>query len=42
MDQDAVYLRRWNTGRQEHADALHARACAAVGLPVAPRPAGSF
>lgn len=42
MDSDAVYLRRWNTGDQARADALHAEACAAVGLPVRARAAGSF
>lgn len=42
MDRDAVYLRRWNSGDQARADALHAAASAAVGLPVRPRAAGSF
>jgi molybdenum cofactor biosynthesis enzyme MoaA len=42
MDADAVYLRRWNTGDQRHADALHAEACRSVGLPVAARAPGSF
>lgn len=42
MDQDAVYLRRWNTGDQAHADRLHADACRAVGLHASARPAGAF
>ncbi len=42
MDTDAVYLRRWNTGDQAHADALHARACQAVGLSPVSRPEGAF
>ena len=42
MDHDAVYLRRWNTADQAHADALHARACRAVGLAATARPAGAF
>ncbi len=42
MNADAVYLRRWNTSDQAHADALHAAACAAVGLAASPRAAGSF
>jgi molybdenum cofactor biosynthesis enzyme MoaA len=42
MDLDAVYLRRWNTGDQARADALHAAACAAVGLPATLRPMGAF
>ncbi len=42
MDRDAVYLRRWNTGDQAHADALHADACLSVGLQPPPRPAGAF
>ena len=42
MDRDAVYLRRWNTADQAHADALHAAACEAVGLRATSRPAGAF
>jgi molybdenum cofactor biosynthesis enzyme MoaA len=42
FDQDAIYLRRLNAGDQAQADALHARACTAVGLAVAPRTEGSF
>lgn len=42
MHRDAVYLRRWNTGDQAHADALHAAACRAVGLRAVARPAGAF
>ncbi len=42
MDRDAVYLRRWNTGDQDRADALHAEACVAVGLAPVSRPEGAF
>lgn len=43
FDQDAIYLRRWNSGNQARADRLHQEACASVGVPVADqRPTGSF
>ena len=42
MDRDAVYLRRWNTADQAHADRLHAEACASVGIAATTRPAGAF
>ena len=42
FDQDAIYLRRWNTGDQVQADRLHAEACAAVGLREQARLPGSF
>jgi len=42
MDRDAVYLRRWNTGDQARADAIHAEACRAVGLAPVSRPEGAF
>jgi molybdenum cofactor biosynthesis enzyme MoaA len=43
FDQDAVYLRRLNSGDQARSDALHAAACRAAGLTTAgARPAGSF
>lgn len=42
FDQDAIYLRRLNTGDQATADAWHAAACVEAGVPVAARPAGSF
>jgi len=42
FDQDAIYLRRLNAGDQAAADAAHAEACRAVGLPVADRLPGSF
>jgi molybdenum cofactor biosynthesis enzyme MoaA len=41
-DADAIYLRRLNAGDQGQADALHARACNAVGLDATARAAGSF
>ena len=42
FDRDAIYLRRLNAGDQPAADALHARACAEVGLSAGARVAGSF
>ena len=42
FDQDAVYLRRLNTGDQARADAWHARACEEVGMTAAARLPGSF
>lgn len=43
FDQDAIYLRRLNSGDQARSDALHAEACREVGLdPGAGRAAGSF
>jgi molybdenum cofactor biosynthesis enzyme MoaA len=43
FDQDAIYLRRLNSGDQARSDARHAEACRAVGLDAgAARPAGSF
>lgn len=42
MDQDAIYVRRLNTGDQAGADRWHAEACAAVGLVASARAAGSF
>ena len=42
FDRDAIYLRRLNSGDQARADALHARACARVGVDARPRAEGSF
>lgn len=42
FDRDAIYLRRLNAGDQARADAWHAEACRAVGLPVSGRSEGSF
>jgi molybdenum cofactor biosynthesis enzyme MoaA len=42
MDRDALYLRRWNTADQAHADGLHAVACRAVGIEACARAEGSF
>lgn len=42
FNQDAIYLRRWNTGEQSRADRLHAQACNAVGIPAQARTEGSF
>lgn len=43
FDQDAIYLRRLNTGDQATADRMHAEACAAAGIRVpSQRPPGSF
>ncbi len=42
FDQDAIYLRRLNTGDQAGADAWHAQACRDVGLVGTARPPGSF
>jgi len=42
FDQDAIYLRRLNTGDQASADRWHAAACAAVGIAAEARLPGSF
>lgn len=42
FDKDAIYLRRWNTGDQTHADRLHKLACEEIGLSSEKRRAGSF
>lgn len=42
FDQDAIYLRRLNTGDQATADAWHATACEDAGLVAQARLAGSF
>ncbi len=42
FDEDAIYLRRWNTADQAGADRLHAAACRAAGLIPADRLPGSF
>ena len=42
FDQDAIYVRRLNTGDQAAADAWHAKACVDAGISVQPRVAGSF
>ena len=42
FDRDAIYLRRLNAGDQAAADALHAGACARVGVAVHGRADGSF
>lgn len=42
FDQDAIYLRRLNSGDQPAADAWHARACMDVGIPAPIRAPGSF
>jgi hypothetical protein len=42
LDSDAIYLRRWNTGDQAHADRLHQLACLQAKIPALPRAAGSF
>lgn len=42
FDQDAIYLRRLNTGDQAKADAWHAQACREAGISVGERRPGSF
>lgn len=42
FDQDAIYLRRLNTGNQPLADAWHAKACEDVGMAAQSRLPGSF
>ncbi len=41
-DRDAIYLRRLNAGSQPATDALHARACAEVGIASGARVAGEL